>query len=103
MSSGDGRRGHMSLETSYFSSRNRGGYHSRYVVRGGYMSKTSHYSYYNPGDRGRFLSLYFSSRCVDENVHEKDKGNISFYDGNGRINRCRDDGEPRGDIIVDDV
>ena len=38
----------------------------------------------------------FSSCHVDENVHEKEKGDISFDDNDGRRNRSRYDGDLRG-------
>ena len=127
MTSGYRIRGNRSYVTSHYSSLNSGGHHSIDVGRGGarsqetshssyinsgtrvdfegtggYRSHTSHYSYHKPGDRGRLLTSSVSSCRVDENVHEKEKGDISFDDGDRRRNISRDDGDSRGDIRVDD-
>ena len=43
-----------------------------------------------------------SSHLVDEKFHEKEKGDISFDDNYGRINRSCDYGNSMGYIRVDD-
>ena len=50
VSSGDGRRGNRSLETSHYYSRNHRGYHSSDVSKGGCrLQETRHSSSFNRG------------------------------------------------------
>ena len=55
-----------------------------------------------PGDHGILLNSPVSYCHVQENVHEKEKGDISSDDDDGIIYRSCDDGESRRDIRVDD-
>ena len=79
----DVRRGSRSKDTSQFSSRNMGE-----TVSGegkfGYRSYTSHSSSYNPGENNRLLHITFSSRHLDDGIHENE------------IVDSRIDGERRG-------
>ena len=70
--------------------------------RGIYRSQTIHSSSHNPGDSGILLTSRVSYRCVYLNGNEKYEDDISFDDGYGSRNGSRDDGESRGNMIVDD-
>ena len=55
-------------------------------------SQACHYSSHNPGKRGRLFTFPVSFCRVDENVYEKEKGDIIFDDDDGRRNIIRGDG-----------
>ena len=70
--------------------------------RGGYRYQNIHASSHNSGEHGRFLTSLVSSRHVDENIHEIDKGDISYDDDYGRRNRISYDGDLMEEIIIND-
>ena len=77
----------MPQETSYSPSNNRV---TRVDAewRGVYMSHTSYYSSHYKGDHGILLTSPVSSRCIEENIHEKEKGTIRVDNGR-RIYRSK--------------
>ena len=105
--------GRSSLDNGYFSYSNPVGYHSSDVgrdvyrsmqysshnrvthiyveKRGGYRSHPSHYSSHNTGDSGRLLTLPIYFKPVEENIHKKDKADISHDDDDGRRYRSSDE------------